>query len=182
RTTTRTPVVSLGDEGSVPRQQRVWRHDRGELAQQPSSQGPGFRGEPTALVVGEAPAPGADLFAQDAVLFQEIVDDVALLLVDPAGKRDENELQGMRQRRHGGKPIRAEFIDALERPFQRRSGFWTARPPERGETRGAQSHCWTQCRKLDPTTVERRGKRKTYCLNGIKWRAQQDSNLRPPGS
>lgn len=65
-----------------------------------------FRGEPTSLVVGEAQAPGSDLFAQDAVLFQEIVDDVALLLVEPASERDQDELQWMRQRRHGSQPIR----------------------------------------------------------------------------
>jgi hypothetical protein len=60
------------------------------------SQCPSFRGEPTALVVGEAQAPGSDLFAQDAVFFQEIINDVAVLLVEPAGERDQNELQGMR--------------------------------------------------------------------------------------
>jgi hypothetical protein len=72
----------------VPRQQRIRRHDRGDLAQQPPSQCPGFRGEPTPLVVGEAQPPGADLFAQDTVLFLEIIDDVLLLLVDPARERD----------------------------------------------------------------------------------------------
>jgi hypothetical protein len=36
------------------------------------------------------------LFAQDAVFFQEIINDVAVLLVEPAGERDQNELQGMR--------------------------------------------------------------------------------------
>ena len=89
----------------MPRQQRVRCHDCRELAQQPSSQCPGFRSEPTALVVGETQAPGSDLFTQDAVLFLKIVDDVALLLVEPAGERDQDELQWMR--RHGGKRIRS---------------------------------------------------------------------------
>ena len=106
RTTTGTPIVLLGDESPVPCQQRIRRHDRGELAQQPSSQCPGFRGEPTALVVSEAQATGAELFPQDAVLFLKIVDDVALLLVDPAGERDQDELEWLRQRRHSGQPIR----------------------------------------------------------------------------
>jgi hypothetical protein len=91
----------------VPRQQRVRRDDRGELPQQPSPQRPSLRGEPTALIVGEPQPPGAGLFAQDAVLFQEIVDDVALLLVDPAGERDQHELQWMRRRRHGDQRIRS---------------------------------------------------------------------------
>ena len=100
------PVVLLGDQRPVPRQQRVRRHDRGNLAQQPSAECPGFRGEPTALIVGEAQAPGSEPFAQDAVLFLEIVDDITLLLVDPTSERDEKELQRMRQRRHDGQPTR----------------------------------------------------------------------------
>jgi len=87
-TTPSTAVVVLGDEGPVPGQQRVRCHERGKLAQQPSAQYPGVYGEPTALVVGEAQAPGTDLFTQDAVLFPKIVDDVALLLVKPAGQSD----------------------------------------------------------------------------------------------
>src|SRR5262249_50280524 len=126
-TTTRTAVVALGDEGSVPRQQRVRRDDRGELAHQASSQRPRLRGEPTALVVGETQAPGAELFAQDTVLFQEIVDDVALLLVEPAGERDQDELQGMRRPRHGGKRIGSWIGGASAASLRRRSGFWTLR-------------------------------------------------------
>lgn len=36
--------------------------------------------------------PGAELFPQDAVLRLEIVNHVALLLMNPAGHRDEQEL------------------------------------------------------------------------------------------
>jgi hypothetical protein len=90
----------------VPRQQRVRRHDRRELSQEPSSQRPGFRGEPTARVVGEPQAPGADLFPQDTVFFLKVVDDLALLLVHPTGERDQDELEWMREGRHGGQPIR----------------------------------------------------------------------------
>jgi hypothetical protein len=61
-----------------------------------------FRGEPTALVVGEAQASGSKLLALDAVLVLQIVDDVALLLVDPRRERDQDELRRMRQPRHGG--------------------------------------------------------------------------------
>jgi len=78
----------------VPRQQRVRRHDRGDLAQHPSPHCPGLRGEPTALVVGEAQASGSELFAQDAILFLKIIDDVTLLLVDPAGERDQDDRRG----------------------------------------------------------------------------------------
>jgi hypothetical protein len=105
-TTTGTAVVLPGNQASVPRQQRVRRHDRGELAQQPSAQRPGLRGESTTLIVREAQASGSTLLAQDAVLFVQIVDDVALLLVDPTGERDQDELQRMRQPRHDGQATR----------------------------------------------------------------------------
>jgi hypothetical protein len=116
----------LGDEGPVPRQQRVRRHDRGELAQQPSPQRPSLGGEPTSLVVGEAQAPGSNLFTQDAVLFLKIVNEVALLLVEPAGERDQHELQWMRHWLHGGKPIRGGVHrSSAFSSLRPRSGFWT---------------------------------------------------------
>src|SRR5262249_14054015 len=112
RTTTGTAVVLRGDEGSVPRQQRVRRHDRGELAQHPSAERPGLCGEPTTLIVGEAQASGSKLLAEDAVLFLQIVDDIALLLVDPTGERDQDELQRMRQPRHDGQATRRSTSSA----------------------------------------------------------------------
>ena len=48
----------------------------------------------------------AELFAEDAVLFLEIVDDVTLLLVDPACERDDEELECVRKRRHVGERSR----------------------------------------------------------------------------
>ena len=43
------------------------------------------------------------MFPEDAVLFLEIVDDVALLLVDPAGHGDNEKLQRMRKLAHTGR-------------------------------------------------------------------------------
>src|SRR5262249_45427821 len=137
RTASATAVVLRGDQGSVPRQQRVRRHDRRELAQQPSAERPGLRGEPTTLIVREAQASRSKLLAQDAVLFLQIVDDVALLLVDPTGERDQDELQRMRQPRHGGQATRRWASSANgsagreskrssgKRAFSRRLRFWT---------------------------------------------------------
>src|SRR5262249_33373718 len=76
----------------------------------------GLRGEPTTLIVGEAQASGSKLLAQDTVLFLQIVDDVALLLVDPTGKRDQDELQRMRQPRHGGQATRTGYHRRLGPP------------------------------------------------------------------
>lgn len=46
-------------------------------------------------------ASGPELFPQDAVFLLKIVNDIALPLVHPTGKRDQDEPQRMRQRRHG---------------------------------------------------------------------------------
>jgi hypothetical protein len=128
----------------------------------PFAQGPCFRDEPTALLVGETRAPGADLFPQYTALFLKIVDGFARLLADQAGERDQDELQRMRQRRHGGhayqktvgspdapaaKPTSAPHGKTPRLP--RRSGSWTAGVhasplPQVNET--AQVHCLGHCR------------------------------------
>ena len=47
----------------------------------------------------------AELVSEDAILFLEIVDDVALLQVDPSGERHDDELQGLAKRRHIGASV-----------------------------------------------------------------------------
>jgi hypothetical protein len=74
------------------------------------SECPGFRRQATALIVREPQTSGAELFSQGAVLFLEIVDDIALLLVHPTGERDENEPQRRRQRGHGAKATRGYSV------------------------------------------------------------------------
>ena len=44
---------------------------------------------------------GSQLLAENAILLLQIVDDVALLLVDPAGQRDQKEPERMAQWNHG---------------------------------------------------------------------------------
>ena len=46
------------------------------------------------------------MLPQHAVLRLEIVDHVALLLMDPAGQRDEEKPQGRGHRRHGLQAIK----------------------------------------------------------------------------
>jgi hypothetical protein len=46
------------------------------------------------------------LFPEDAVLCLEVVDDVPLLLVDPAREHDDEELDGVGKRGHGGEGSR----------------------------------------------------------------------------
>jgi len=48
------------------------------------------------LIVREPQTSGSELFPQSAVLLLKVVDDVALLLIDPPGEPDENESQRIR--------------------------------------------------------------------------------------
>ena len=94
----------------MPRQQRVRCHDRGDAPEDAASKGLCFRRQATALRVGEPQTFGPELFMEDAILFLEIIDDIALLLVHPTGERDEHEPKRVRQqRRHGVKATRGVF-------------------------------------------------------------------------
>jgi hypothetical protein len=53
-----------------------------------------------ALIVSEAQPPRSELFSEHTVLLPEVVDHIALLLMDPAGDRHKQKSQRMRQRRH----------------------------------------------------------------------------------
>ena len=105
-TTMCPPVVLLGDQGPVPRQQRVRRHNRGDVPQHAPFECLGFRRQSSALRVGEPDTSGPELFPQHAVLLLKIIDDIALLLVHPTGERDENKPQRVRHRGHGVKATR----------------------------------------------------------------------------
>jgi hypothetical protein len=72
-------------------------------------------------------APGSDVFTQDAVLFQEIINDVTLRQVEPAGRRDHNERQGCDSDGTAASLADAELLGASDRPSRRRSGYWTVR-------------------------------------------------------
>jgi hypothetical protein len=82
----------------------------------PLSECLGFRRQTTALIVREPQTPGADLFPLSAVLFLETVDEIALLLVDPTGERDEHEPERIRRLTHGGQAT--QWSSAARRPIQ----------------------------------------------------------------
>jgi hypothetical protein len=77
-------VVFAGDQMSMPREQGVRADNGADFPEHPSRQELGFGGQANALIVGEAPPARAELRAEYAILGLEIVDHVALLLVDPA--------------------------------------------------------------------------------------------------
>src|SRR6266540_1484900 len=60
-------VVLGGDEFTVPAQDRVGRHEPGELVQHAAAQHSALHREAAALVVGEPQLPATELLAEDAV-------------------------------------------------------------------------------------------------------------------
>jgi hypothetical protein len=67
-----------GHELSVPSQQRIGRHDRGDLPQCPPSKLKRPHGKPPSVVIGEAQTPPIQLRAQDAILFHQVRERPAL--------------------------------------------------------------------------------------------------------
>ena len=84
-------IVLPSNQRPMPREQGVRRHDRSDLLQHASTECVGFRGQSDPLVVGEPEPPRSELLTEDAILRLQIVDHVALLLVDPAGQCDQKE-------------------------------------------------------------------------------------------
>jgi hypothetical protein len=75
----------------MPCEQRIRRDDGPNLRERTPTERLRLHGQPDPLIVGESHPPGAELLPQHAVLGLEIVDDIALLLMDPAGQRDEEK-------------------------------------------------------------------------------------------
>ena len=85
---TDTAVALPGDKMPMPGEQGIRAHDGFELLEHAAPQALRFGGQPNALVVGEPETARTELLSKDAILGLEIVDDLALLLVDPAGQGD----------------------------------------------------------------------------------------------
>ena len=78
----------------MPGQQGVRRHNRGDVPQDAPSKCLGFRRQTTALIVREPQTSGTELFPQSAVLLLKVVNDVALLLIDPTGSATRTNRNG----------------------------------------------------------------------------------------
>jgi len=83
-------------------------------------------GEAATLGIVEAEAAVAQLLAEDAVLLKEVLNDVALLAVDPGSEGDEDELEGWRER---GAHVEKDRLVAFEEQGGRGRWrcFWTFR-------------------------------------------------------
>ena len=100
RTAPLVAVVLPSDQVPMPGQQRGGGHDRNDVVDHPPRQFPCLGGQTNALIVREAQPPRSELLPEHTVLLLEVVDHIALLLMDPAGHRHKQTSQRMRQRRH----------------------------------------------------------------------------------
>jgi hypothetical protein len=90
-----------GDQLPVPSPDRVGGHDGRDLPQDPAIESATFRGEASALIVGQPGAPPRQLASEDPVLLHEVLDHVLLMAVDPAREGHEQHLQAGDIGRHG---------------------------------------------------------------------------------
>jgi hypothetical protein len=93
-------VVFPRDQVSMPGQERVGAHDGADLAKCSATQVLRLGRQPNALVVRESQSSRSELLPEHAILGLEIVDYLALLLVDPAGQGDKKKPERMRNRSH----------------------------------------------------------------------------------
>ena len=85
-------VVCLGDQSPVPAENRVRRDDAGDLHQDAPSELLAAHGESTALGIGPAKRPRAQVLPEDPILLPEIRDQIVLVAVPPASERENEEL------------------------------------------------------------------------------------------
>ncbi len=98
----RTVVPLPRDQPPVPGHNRVRRHDRRHVAQDLSTERLAFHREPSSLVIGEAETLATELAFEDAVLLDEVIDDILLVAVEPSSDGDQKELPRVK-RAHGGR-------------------------------------------------------------------------------
>ena len=89
-------VVLLGHELPVPAEDRVRGNDVGELPEELASEDLALDREAASLIVVEPESSVFELLTQDAVLLLQVVDDLVLVAVHPAGNGEEEEVEWVR--------------------------------------------------------------------------------------
>jgi hypothetical protein len=84
----------------VPAEQRLWCHDGCHFGQHLCSEQPGLYCQTAALIIGEAKPSAAKLSTKDSVFLPQILDCVLLLLIHPAGNREEQKAERIQCSRH----------------------------------------------------------------------------------
>ncbi len=82
-----------GNEIAIPGKERVRCHQVGDLLEYFSSERFCSRGQASSIVVGQMQSTTLDLVSENAILFQQIVDDGLLVSIDPAGKNSREEMK-----------------------------------------------------------------------------------------
>jgi hypothetical protein len=91
----------------MPGEQGIRAHNGRKLLERASTQALSFGGQPDALVVRESETTRTELLPEYTILGLEIINHLALLLVDPSGESDDQKAQWVRNRNHSAEPIRA---------------------------------------------------------------------------
>ena len=81
------------DQSTVPAHDRVRGHDGRDPGEEAPSKRLSLGSESSSLFVGQAESLLAELFLEDTVLLNEVLDGLILMTVDPAGERREEELK-----------------------------------------------------------------------------------------
>jgi Integrase core domain len=84
------------DQRSVPAEQRVRGHDRGDLAQGTTTQPVRSHSQMSPIVIRQAQAPSTQLPAQETVLFDQIGERLPLAALQPTGQDQQEHLDGCR--------------------------------------------------------------------------------------
>ena len=100
--------------------------NRGHLSEKLSSHSFGLGGQAAALVIVEAQSLWAQLLAQNSVLFSQVLDQLQLLLVHPAGYGDQQKPERVHGFRHeesniiagGARPSRQSLADLCRSIFR----------------------------------------------------------------
>ena len=98
----------------MPAEEGIGRDQGVQVTEYPSPEALGLCGQAPALGVGEPETARTELLSEDAILFLEIVNDVTLLLVDPARDGHDEELQHLGKKATYG-ASRAEALGGHER-------------------------------------------------------------------
>ena len=153
RSATAAAVVLPRDQLSMPAEEGIGRDQGVQVTAHPSPEALGLCGQAPALGVGEPETARTELLSADAILFLERVNDVTLLLVDPARDGHDEELQHLGKRRHTGRA--EQRLSAVTNVATRRAssgesarrtasiGFLDSTGTSNRSTASCGMNCWT---------------------------------------
>ena len=114
RSATAAAVVCPRDQLSMPAEEGIGRDQGVQVTEYSSPEALGLCGQSPALGVGEPETARTERLSEDAMLFLERVNDVTLLLVDPARDGHDEELKHVGEKATYG-ASRAEALGGHER-------------------------------------------------------------------